>query len=308
LIYNRVKLVDAALCLFCTCIVFVAVNGAAIFGPSSLADGLISEIEHVTSGHDGVVWGPLSPRTLILFWQSSSPVIIAIWSIGMMLFFLKPRATAAVVLYVPLLWLVAAQLSMVAFTRYVMPAAALASVAAVWIVAARVEGSDNRWAKVFLIFALAFGGVVMLRPFETAASAFVDNPRDRVTSWIRQNIPSDAKIATEFYSGLPTPTRLALDPAIQLLPQSIFEPSFHLGSVGDLKNLRSKGITHIVISSSHFDRFFDRFATLSTDVARQRKKFYEEVFATLAPMHEDALPLETDEVLSSRILVYDIRK
>jgi Dolichyl-phosphate-mannose-protein mannosyltransferase len=308
MIHKRVKLFDMALCLLCACSIFVAVDGAGIFGRSSLADGLIVEIKHVSSGHDGVVWGPLSPRTLILFWQSSSPVVIVTWSIGMLLFFLRPRAMAALILFVPLLWLAAAQLSMVAFTRYIVPATALASVAAVWTLAAYFEGSESRRVKIFVVLALLAGGGLMLGPLEATASAFVDNPRDRIASWIRQNLPSDAKIATEFYCSLPTPERVALDPAIQPLPQSILEPSFHLGSAGDLGSLRSKGITHIVISSSHFDRFFDRFATLATDVARQRRKFYQEVFTTLSPMHEDAQRFETDEVLSSRILVYDIRK
>jgi hypothetical protein len=86
-IADRVKLTDLILCFFCACLVFAAINASAILGYSSLTTGLAFEIEHVATGHDGVVWGPLSPRTLTLFWQTSSSIIIAIWLVGMVLFF-----------------------------------------------------------------------------------------------------------------------------------------------------------------------------------------------------------------------------
>jgi hypothetical protein len=162
----------------------------------------------------------------------------------------------AIVLFTPVLWLVATHLSMLAFSRYAMPAAALTSVAAVWTAAAGGRASVAWWPKVFLIAILTFGGASMLRPLAAAASAFVDNPRDRTTSWIRNNLPSNAKIATEYYAGLPTPELLTLDPTIQLLPQFVSQPFFHLGSAGDLSSLREKGFTHIVVSSSHFDKVF----------------------------------------------------
>lgn len=304
LLSRRVAGLDLGLCLLFAVLVFLAVNNPTIFGPSSLRTGFMSELSHVTESHGGIAWGPLSPRTLLHFWQGVSIPIFIVLLAGLIVHFGKLRVFDAIILVSPFMWLAIAQMSAVSFPRYIMPAAALTSVAAVW--AYGMTPPTRSRLKVLMLVGLLLGGVLMVRPITNAALAFVDNPRNRAVAWIRQNLSSDSVIATEFFSGLPTRERVETDSSVDLLPQKVVQRTFHLSGEGSLDRLRQDGVTHIVVSSSHFDRFYDRYAAYS-DLALTQKKFYDEIFSTLTPIHEESKYSETDIVLSSRVLVYDIR-
>lgn len=63
----------------------------------------------------------------------------------------------------------------------------------------------------------------------------------------------------------------------------------------------------MVLSSGNYDRFFDRTARLTTDTTIARKRFYQEVFATLTPIHKEPRLIDLDPMLRMQLLVYDIR-
>ena len=164
------------------------------------------------------------------------------------------------------------------------------------------------WMRLFVPLALlAAGCIATLWSFLATANIFADDPRMRLVNWISHSLPPDARIAADFFSGLPTPERFALDPKIQLLPQSIAIPFYHLGSAGSLAALRAQGFTYIVLSSGNFDRFFDPTAKVTGTEAIATKRFYEEVFRQLTPMHEEPLRSDLDSQLTTRLVVYDIR-
>lgn len=305
LMRRKTGFVDIGFCLMFAVAVFVGINSLAIRGEGGLETGFLAELSHVTEGHGGIAWGALSPRTLIHFWENISAPILAALMIG--LFFRSGRLAPldAIVLLSPVIWLAAVQLSAVSFSRYVMPAVVLASVAAIWVYG--MTSRSRRKQKALMLICLLTGGAMMIKSTANAALAFVDNPRERTAAWIRTNLPPDSVIATEFFTGLPTRERIALDPSVQPLPQAVVQDDYNLWAAGSLDRLRQRGVTHIVISSSNFARFYDRFATYSNE-ALERKKFYDEIFATLVPIHEEDNSSDADIILFSRILVYDIRR
>ncbi|MES2600997.1 MAG: glycosyltransferase family 39 protein [Pseudomonadota bacterium] len=321
LVSKRIRRIDSLRFLLCVTFVFVAINSAGIFGSASLKTGLLKEVIHVMTEHDGISWGPRSARTLINFWQSTPAAVIAIWIAGMMLHVWRlfnnfkrgpatkstPAMMDSIVLFTPLLLLATAQLSMVAIPRYVLPATVLTLVAAVWITATVFSSVRNRALRALPIVLLALGGAATTGSFLTAFHAFTDDPRVRLGAWIASHLPDDAKIAAEFYAGLPTVERQTVDRTLPPLPQTVAMPFFHLGMAGSPDKLRELGYTHMVLSSGNFDRFLDPTARLTSGAAIARKRFYEEVFATLTPVHEEPRLIDVDPTLSMRLLVYDIR-
>jgi hypothetical protein len=61
----------------------------------------------------------------------------------------------------------------------------------------------------------------------------------------------------------------------------------HAGSVGDagsVSALRSRGVTHVVVASLNFDRYFDPNNILLTTEAQKIREFRAELFASSAPL------------------------
>jgi 4-amino-4-deoxy-L-arabinose transferase-like glycosyltransferase len=319
LLVRRAPWTSIACCIVCAALVFLLVNSPAIFAMSSFAKGFGAEFVHAITGQGGISWGPA--RTLINFWHSSTTAILALWICGMALQMRQsldrhrdktgtqsglPTFDALVVV-MPLVLLAPIQFSMLPSARYVLPASALAVVAAVWTCASVFQAHQNRVMRFIPAALLAAGCAATLWSFLMTAGIFADDSRMRLMAWISQSLPPDARIAADFFSGLPTSERFAIDPKIQLLPQFVAIPFYHLGSAGSLAALRAQGFTHIVLSSGNFGRFFDPTAKVTGAAALAQKHFYEEVFRHLPPVHDEPLRSNLDFQLTTRLLVYDIR-
>lgn len=316
LLIFRVKLGQMVLCLAIAALLFLCINSPGIIGRSSLMSGLAYEFRHVTTSHGGVAWGPTSLGALKLFMNSTSIAIICLWLWGLIASLTRwknqSRADGKAIPFecllflTPCLLLMANQFSMVNLPRYFVTATALVTVSAIWAVAdffSRSKRTTTRYAPIAVV---AFAGASLLWSFSATASVFHSDPRANLAVWIANNLPPDAKIAQDFYSGLPTADRAARDPEIKLLPQSVTTAYFHMGAAGSFTALRSQGYTHMVISSGGFDRFYDSTAKLDSKAIDQ-KKFFDEVFRILRPVYEMPKKSDVDFVLSSRILVYDLR-
>lgn len=310
----RVRVIQIAYCLGLAALVFLIVNSPGLFGQSNLTRGLTVEFRHVTTSHGGVAWGPTSLGSLKMFMASAPLVIVGLWLIGLALSLAassraseKKRLSFENLLFLtPVALLIVNQFSMVLSPRYFLAATVLVTVSAIWTVANLTATAHRPVVRYASMALLAIGRTSIFWSFSATASVFRKDPRGELATWVANNLPMDAKIAEDFYSGLPTPERVALDPAIPKLPQSITMVYFQMGLAGSLEALREKGYTHLVISSGGFDRFYDPTATLGPE-ARNQKKFFDEVFRTLKPIHEVPKQADVDSMLSTRILVYDIR-
>jgi len=322
LISKRVRWMESAGFLLCIILVFVAINSAGIIGHSSLETGLFRQIKHVATSHDGVSRGMESAYALLLFWRITPAAIVTIWVAGMLAFLWRrlmiqrrgiEKASAltamdGVVVFTPLLQLAMISLSAVITERYVLPATVLAIVAAVWIVASVASSPrSSRAMRIGATLALLIGGVSTIVAFAATVHDLRHDARTQLRAWIAENLPPDAKIAAEFYAGLPTEQMLALDQTLPSVGRSIERPFFHLAMAGSLASLREQGFTHIVISSVNFARFIDPVAKLTAN-AIARKEFYQSIFSRLTPIHEETSPTDLiGGTLGIQLLVYDIR-
>jgi len=276
---------------------FCAMNYPAFLAEGSIYEGFKYEAIHVATEHNGLRWGPTSPRTLIHYFENVSLLALILFIIGGVSSLKKLTLMDGVVLLTPILWLFTVQLSAVSFVRYAMPAIALTLVGAVWFSAKLCEGASSSLVQRALILVLSVAGI--LSTFQTwkIVSALRSNPRDRTTEWVRTNLPTDSVIAADFYAGLQ-----------KSIPQKISDHSWNLPKGNTPESLREQGITHIVVSSSSFKRYFDPYVTLSPSRGMPDKKFYTALFSNYKPIHVERGYLASDEIISSDILVFDIRK
>lgn len=316
ILIHRVRALQIVYCLVLAASVFLLVNGAGIFGRSSLTAGLIYELKHVTTSHGGVEWGPTSSGALKMFMGSAPLLTICLWltGVGMLVSkWLRPQQTSGtafsfecILFLTPIVLLIVNQFSMVIAPRYFLVATVLATVGAIWTAASVFSSKTLPAARYAPIILIVIAGASTAWSFAAVAGVFRNDPRSELAVWIANNLPKNARIAQDFYSGLPTPDRAARDPAIVTLPQSITMAHFHMGAAGSVAALQAQGYTHMVISSGGFDRFYDPAATLDAR-ANDQKEFFDKVFKTMKPVHEVPRKSNVDPILSSRILVYDLR-
>lgn len=314
LIAKRARWIDAGYCFAAAVLVFAAINSPGLFGRSSLSTGLMMEINHVMTGHSGIPGSRITMDNIKNFWRSMTPVLVLLWIAGMtlQLWPLKSRPDHGrpavqtidrIILFTPLLLLVMLQLATFSVFRYVLPAVALAVVAAIWTAAWVIHTTGNRAARIAVIALLVLAGGATLWTFRTAVLLVAHDPRARLSAWISSNLPPDAKIATEFYTGLPTAERVRIDPTIPTMPQEVATSYGHLGTHG-LHKLYEMGITHIAISSTNYGRFFEQSLP---DALIPTKQFYEDVFARFKPIYESRITSDVHHIATSDLTVYDIR-
>lgn len=316
LIAKRVRWTDAGLCLAAAIAVFVAINSPGVFGTSSLSTGFLVEFHHVRLGHDSIPGSRLTLNSLANFWRSMTPPLVALWIAGIVLQLLQKwpdspghessrlAMTDRIVAFTPVLLLAMLQAATFSNPRYVLPAVALAIVAAVWTVAWIIDRTGNRAARIVSLAMLVLGSATTLSAFRTAILLAADDPRTKLAEWISRNLPADARIATEFYTGLPTPERVSIDPTVPLLPQFIVTSKGHLGTHG-LDKLYEQGVTHIVLSSANYSRFF---VNVLPDALVPTRTFYETVFSRFKPVYDSPVTSDAHYIAASRLSVYDIRK
>jgi hypothetical protein len=313
---KRAGWVNLVIALFCGAATFVLINAAGIFGSSSLIAGLSYELQHVTSGHTGLQFGPISTAALKYFLRSTAGALVVMWTLGLVLCCWSIGATKRrgrhqfspfekSLYFTPLVFVLAVQMSMVVLPRYLMPAAAMATLAAVWSAARLLEGRREAIAGIAAAALLVAGGVATIPSFAASVWVFTDPPRTRMANWISANLPRDAKIAADFYTGLPDQRFAELDPTIRTTPQAakiIREVSENIS----LEDFRAAGFTHIVTSGGNYDRFFSSQSTTFQSTAERRKTYYEDVFEKLILIYDQPARVDVDDLFDARISIYEI--
>jgi hypothetical protein len=300
--------------------IFAMVNAAGIWGASSLLKGLTYELKHVTSSHYGVQFGPTSAAPLNFLLRSTAPGLVLLW-LGGLLYYCWNVASAqrrklfrhhfspfeAALYLIPLLFLLAIQISMVVLPRYLMPVAAMVTLAGVWTVARLViDGSPRITAVAAVLLVASAAGTIS--SFATSASIFIDPPRAKIAKWISSNLPPTAKIAADFSSGIPDRWYAELDPTMPAMPLTVkVIIPVYVDTGLSIENLRTAGFTHVVTSGGNYDRLFDPAGKIVWPAAERRKQYYEEVFANLKLLYDQPARTDLDDLFDSRIAVYDLR-
>lgn len=305
-----------AITLGCATSVFALINAAGLFGSSSLFAGLSHELTHVTSDHVGVQFGPTSLTAPRFFLQSTAAEFAVLWLGGLIyfIFSLVRRNNEAATIQLspfekalfltPLVFLLAVQMSMAVVPRYLMPVAAMATLAAVWTVARLFTDVRIGGVRIVAAILLVAGGAVTATSFTKSVAIFIDPPRTKLADWISLNLPSTAKIAADFSSGLRDTRFAALDPTARTLNQTIVV-SGPL-TYTSIDRLRREGFTHVVTSSEGYDRLFDRCSTALRPYAKIRKQYYEGVFEKLKQVYDYQTQVEPDDLFDPALSVYEI--
>jgi hypothetical protein len=265
-------------------LIFAMVNAAGILGASSLMKGLIYELRHVISSHSGVQYGPTSAATLNFFLRSTASGLVLLWLGGLSYYCWKVASAQrrklfchqfslfeAALYLIPVLFLLAIQMSMAVLPRYLMPVAAMVTLAAVWTVARLVTEGRPKIAGAVAAVLLIASAAGTINSFAACASIFIDPPRAKIANWITSNLPPTAKIAADFYSGIPDRKRAELDPTMPAMPLTveIISPvPFDNGL--SIENLRTAGFTHVVTSGGNYDRLFDPAGKIVWPAAERR--------------------------------------
>jgi Dolichyl-phosphate-mannose-protein mannosyltransferase len=307
---NAGCMVGASIC------VFVGVNAAGIFGTSSIANGLLIELNHVTSNHQGLRFGASTPRSLGFFWQNTVFAFLLLWLLGLghlMFRSLRLRRLQSiinfegVIYFMPIVILMVLQLSVTAAPRYSLPATAIVVVAAVWTSATYFVSARTRFYRAAPLSLISLGLAVTFWSFVQSVDIVEHPPATELVNWISSNLPRDAKIAADQFSNLPTTDLIAIDPSPPIPPQSIELLQNRAASELSIARLRAEGFSFVVLAKANYSRFFDPYAHVISDDARARKKFYEEVLATLRPIHSEGFEADAGHFFGSRRTVYDLQ-
>jgi hypothetical protein len=299
-------------------VTFASINVAGFITPLSFVNGIGFEIYHVASSHAGVQSGPLSTAAGKFFLRSTFFLFVLLWLCGLAyvtwnVVFRRPGFTGGqvsrfeVAFYLtPLLFLVSVQMSMAVLPRYLMPVSAMVTAAAVWTFA---RFARSRIARPVAAVLLCIGAAATIKSFTASASIFADPPRLKLAKWIADNLPPNAKIAADFYSGIPDTNDAEYDRTILRLPQTVMiispEP---LDNGLSIENLRSAGFTHVVTAGGNYNRLFDPARKIVWPAAEKLKRYYEEVSENLRLIHEEPAGTDLDDLFASRLAVYEIQK
>ena len=160
--------------------------------------------------------------------------------------------------------------------RYFLPATAVFTLLAALGVPDVARLFGRKWAAC-LAAAILIGAQVP--SFLRYERAFRRDDSHELQAWCREKLPADAVIAKDSRIWLPDPAKADRVPA-DAIPQRVI-PAKYAADLGTLDDLRAKGITHVVVSSSDYGRYFLKSLQPKTgqekDFAR-RRAFYETLF------------------------------
>jgi hypothetical protein len=85
--------------------------------------------------------------------------------------------------------------------------------------------------------------------------AFQRDDTAELVQWLRQNVPPPALVAKDEKVRLPTPERHGKGPGAEVLPNVVQSEKDYVADLGEIEELRKKGITHLVITPSTYLKF-----------------------------------------------------
>jgi hypothetical protein len=283
---------------------FLLINAGGLSG--GLKTWFLFELNHVTTDHGGLVYGYSSPKHLIDLWKSTSIFVLALWLVAIATAFRSQFSPLdRIVTFFPLAFLMLLQVSKLKTFHYVVPVSVLCSVAAVWACAAISKRRTQMSIPLVSILGLAIltTGWTLFEEMKN----FTDHPATRMTEWIRTNIPANATLATEGYSGLPSASNVALDASIPSIPQSSVR-LLEIAETGSIDALQRFGIDYVIVGEGRFARYFDPTVTAYDGSAAKQKQFFADLFSKYQPIHAEYTNYDLDAWFGGKIVAFDVRK
>ncbi len=300
----RSRLTAAGLVAGVAAAVFLAINLEMLRHLRPAIEGMRFELEHVVFASESVAADRLSLNYLpMLAGAVSWPVwIAAAVAVGWHAWTWRQRTTPQRLLLVfPLAWLIFMSLSAVQGVRYILPAIlvihALGGVGAVVAAGWMTKRRAPRAALATLLVALiAVPGAIEVRE---AMDQFANDSRLRLRAWVADEMPADARLAQDYYAGLPS-GEPGVDPRLVKTRKYILADE-------DMHGLRSLGVTHVAVAEPAYGRFFLERAqpgsAVAEDYAEYRRR-YEELFERADLVWEAGPPRRLPVATNPLIRVY----
>lgn len=258
-------------------IAVLAINYQFLIHLASAQNSFSREMGLVVNGQGGVTRKVPNWQYTAVFLDNTNP-IIWLGLLGALFYGWKGRREWSLEQWLPLIFSAAfaVMLSCSPKTndRYFLPLTGMCCLAAGWglfrLVGDRTKGRAQ-WLCVVLALISVFPA---LAKYDAAFQ--IDDRRD-LSQWIRENVPPSASILQEKVVRLPGTNKREGAPQ---LPQPSEDINF-AADAGSLDEIRSKGITHLVVSQSAYGRYF--LASLRPEPAERalfetRKTFYKTLF------------------------------
>ncbi len=139
------------------------------------------------------------------------------------------------------------------------------------------------WAMVLLAVALIGAQLPRWWRYDTA---FRHDDNRELFDWAKANLPPDAVIAKDSRVQLPGPKNARVRDHFGVLPQTILADKF-AADLGEIRELRKRGVTHVAVSESDYGRFFLRGLRPKKndeDAFDRRRSFYKKLLRNGRPL------------------------
>jgi MFS family permease len=299
-------------------IIFIAFNFPMLADWATLSKSFAKETKLVIEGQGQVTQSVPHSRYWSVFLANTTPVI---WILLLAVLYSAARRRQELTLMewtligFPFLYALALSFSPKENDRYFLPATAIFTLLAA---AGTVEFPrlfSRRPSRTTLEIALGAALVFAQFPSWTEDRAglwrynraFQRDDTAELVEWLRTNVPPPAVIAKDEKVRLPTLLRKAEGPGAQPLPNEVLSEDY-VADLGSIEQLRSRGVTHIVITPTTYQRF-ERAGLRPTSAAagdfERRKSFYAALRRDYDPVK--LWPRSTVIYLHPGLEVYDIR-
>ncbi len=266
---------------------YATINHRAIENFQGFLAGFEREKEHSVTDHAGLTMSRPNTFFISATLEEAAPVVQWLAAGSVVTFVLSYRRRGVWDLIMPfglpMLFLVGLSWSVIPFNRYALPVVLGLNVLAAWCVmwlADALPAHRARWGPWVVWCGAAVLVAVQLPRCLTYLDQFAFDSRDEARNWIGANLPRSAYVVADAYARVDTDgTRLGEPPARRVAMR--VQSRFFVCDTGPLEQLRSNGVTHVVVCSSAFDRFFIpevRAVDGNVNTLIRRRLWYERLF------------------------------
>lgn len=285
---------SSGLMLLCAVATGLVLNVHILVNPVKAMKGLHAEINHAAFGHLG--FNLRVPHLLYAEeFKAMSPIVLvfaAIYLVGLAAEWRKRSADERITALFPVCFFVLLCFSSLVNMRYFLPVSVtltllaglgLADVAR--LVERLAKAEKMRLAPVAAGVGAAVIAALFVGPFVRASvTAFRDDPRFALRTWIAESLPPTAVIAQQHGVGL-------LDPGDDETPPAPFDPSLEQKvlilatfpeDIHTFQQIVDEGVTHVVLMTGRYLLFEDPYDTLDESLVPSylhHRDFYRQVLA-----------------------------
>jgi len=263
---------------------FLLFNYLAIGSGSAFVHGLTKEAQHIATDHYGLAARKLSTFYLWRAWQEIPLPVLLIAGVSAFFFAMRwkltPLLVRSILLFIPA-YTILLSLSPVQMDRYLLPVVVMIhALAGLGIVQWGKAGlARKNAAALALLGAVCIWAIAALILQVTYNYEGIRNDsRFALREWAMKNIPASAKVLYESRSGMILEKEKEKSP----YPFALVEADDAPFQVKNLSFARANGISHIIVCSLRYDRYFDPnfYAIPGPEGAAvlQQRAFYDDLF------------------------------